>query len=364
MEASFTYDSARFDVYAGTMCIFIGQTAMDYYRAHRYGGLGQPLFARDARQAVASSNAHSNILDVLSVDLRKYDILWPPEVPTVLVTDPKATRNTSKVSYRLYSEAITAGMIIELERNVYIPSVEFHFLLSARYLPLCQLVELGYELCGCYSLGPYENPFADRPDPLTTPLKLQHFIENHKGVKGSRTAMQAVSRIASGSWSPMESKLATCMAMSSRQGGYEYGLPRCNHEIQLSSAETPLDGRHSFYIDLLFVHRDSHQKLHRGALEYDGSQHRSEQARGRDRAKTHVLEARGIDIMHLAFEDINTFNKFDHQMKTFGRMIKVKRNLPSLDVIQARQRVYNTLFSKAGMANPGGYQIAEVDEEG
>ncbi|WP_350455070.1 DUF2726 domain-containing protein [Slackia heliotrinireducens] len=351
-------------MYAGTMCIFIGQTAMDYYRAHRYGGLGQPLFACDARQAVASSNAHSNIQDVLSVDLRKYDILWPPEVPTILVTDKNAIRPTDKVNYRLYSGQITAGMVVRIDKDVYLPSVEFHFLLSADNLPLAQLIELGFELCGNYDLGPYNDPFALRPEQLTTPSKLKCFLEGHKGVKGCKKALQAVSCIASGSWSPMESKLATAMSLRSRCGGYEYGIPRCNHEIKLSNAETPLDGRRSFYIDLLFIHKDCHSKLHRGAIEYDGLMHQSEQAQAKDRAKTHVLEARGIDVMHLAFEDINTFNKFDHQMQTFGRMIKVKRKPASLEVIMARQQVYDTLFSQKGMANPGGYQISEVDEVG
>ncbi|MCL1895345.1 MAG: hypothetical protein FWG03_02225 [Clostridiales bacterium] len=117
-----------------------------------------------------------------------------------------------------------------------VSSPEFCFLQMAGQLTLAKLIELGYELCGVYSMpnaddkNVPERGFYNR-QPLTSIKKLKAFLDSMPGVKGRKKAMRALRYLRDGSASPMETKLAILLTLPYMLGGYGFSLPEMNKRI-------------------------------------------------------------------------------------------------------------------------------------
>ena len=115
-------------------------------------------------------------------------------------------------------------------------SPEVLFLQMAAQLSLIELVRLGYELCGSYTLPMAQPNYAGTPrgfcrrSPLTSVAKLNEHITlccNSRYVKNTRAALRYV---VDGAASPKETELCMLMVLPRKMGGYGLELPSIKHK--------------------------------------------------------------------------------------------------------------------------------------
>ena len=105
---------------------------------------------------------------------------------------------------------------------------EICFIQMASSLSFYHLIELGFELCGGYSIGDNEYRL-----PVTTVSRLTTFVDEAKGMKGRRKAQRAVRYIRDGSASHMETKMAMILGLPCSFGGFGLGMPEMNREVSV-----------------------------------------------------------------------------------------------------------------------------------
>ncbi|MCL1895041.1 MAG: hypothetical protein FWG03_00685 [Clostridiales bacterium] len=151
-----------------------------------------------------------------------------------------------------------------------VSSPEFCFLQMASQLTVVKLIELGYELCGVYSMPNASDKnvpirgFHNR-QPLTNIKKLKAFLESMPGVKGHKKAVRALRFVINGSASPMETKLAMFLTLPYMLGGYGFCLPEMNERIDIPKASRELFGKSYYVCDLFWPDEGI-------AVEYDSDQ--------------------------------------------------------------------------------------------
>lgn len=128
---------------------------------------------------------------------------------------------------------------------------EVLFLNMAATSSLVELVKLGYELCGGYSLFPAGskdvNPsrsFIPR-EPLTTAAKLGAYVYAAGHSRSVRKARMALRYIVDGSASPKETELCMLLVMPRRMGGYGFEKPLISHSSDVLArmvSATPSSG--------------------------------------------------------------------------------------------------------------------------
>lgn len=118
---------------------------------------------------------------------------------------------------------------VRLERDVYYACPELCFVQLAEHLDLIELIELGYELCGCYTQTQDESVETEyNLEPVTSLRRLQWFTESNSHLKGSRKARRALRYIRANSYSPMESILVMLLCLPVMLGGYGIPWPQLN----------------------------------------------------------------------------------------------------------------------------------------
>ena len=144
---------------------------------------------------------------------------------------------------------------IRLRRNMggsslCVVSPEVLFLQMAAQLSAIELVKLGYELCGNYSLPMSQPNYAGVPrgfvarKALTNVAKLNDFMDAHASNRSVRNARAALRHVADGSVSPKQTELCMLMVLPRKMGGYGLSAPSCTCEAaSLGNAAAGLSGR-------------------------------------------------------------------------------------------------------------------------
>jgi len=184
-----------------------------------------------------------------------------------------------------------------------VSSPEFCFLQLANQLPLPRLIQLGYELCGKYSipvrgdLNAPEKGFYKR-DSLTSVNALQAFIDRMPGINGHRMATHALRYILDGSASPMEAKLAILLTLPYKLGGFNLYLPELNYRIVPSKTVKQSASKSFYSCDLYWPDYDL-------AVEYDSDLcHTGSKRIASDSKKRNTLALMGISVITVTKEQI------------------------------------------------------------
>ena len=136
-----------------------------------------------------------------------------------------------------------------------VSSPEFCYLQMANQLSLVHLIELGYELCGTYSMpaGRESELSAEglfNRVPLTSRKRLKAFAERMPGMKGRQKVMRALRYLNDGSASPMETKLSVLLTLPYKLGGYSFPMPELNSRIIPSKAAKRISSKACYICDL------------------------------------------------------------------------------------------------------------------
>jgi len=180
------------------------------------------------------------------------------------------------------------------------------------------LIELGYEMCGSYSLpvaGDQKTPgrgFYNRL-PLSNIKKLTEFIASMPGFKGRKKAARALRFILDGSASPMETKLSILLTLPYKLGGFGLPMPELNVRIKPRKTDRRTTGKEFYVCDLFWPDKDV-------AVEYDsnlfhtGSAHITD-----DSKKRNALKAMGIGVITVTTQQIYDNSEFEMAARTIAK---------------------------------------------
>jgi len=236
----------------------------------------------------------------------------------ITVNSRDLRRPSQAIKPHVSEEPFPSGAITDTGTGLLVSSPELCFLQMATELSLVELIELGYELCGSYSLyGPgypntpvspgtqtspvqashtqnkqEEDGFYSRP-PLTSVKKLRSFLAKAKGSKGARKATRALKYIADDSASPMETILAILLTLPYHMGGYGLPMPILNHRIKMTRAAKQTSDRAYYLCDFYWA-------LKNVAVEYDSTSHHGTIIRiAADSTRRNSLTTTGLTIISI-----------------------------------------------------------------
>lgn len=115
-------------------------------------------------------------------------------------------------------------------------SPEVLFLQMAAQFTLIELIRLGFELCGSYSLPMAQPNYARTPrgfsrrNALTSVAKLSAYITLQSSGRNVKNARAALRYVIDGAASPKETELCMLMVLPRKMGGYGLQLPAINHK--------------------------------------------------------------------------------------------------------------------------------------
>lgn len=139
----------------------------------------------------------------------------------------------------IYSTAMPRGAFIQVGHRLAVSSPELLFIELARELPLPELVMVGFECCGGFSLDP-ESPGCGNAK-MNVPsqsrvARLMRFACSASRIRGARRALRALKFVADDAWSPMEAVIATMLMLPIEEGGYGLGPCELNRRFETPDA--------------------------------------------------------------------------------------------------------------------------------
>jgi hypothetical protein len=231
------------------------ESALEYWRLARSGQI-------DHRGVPRSKALAAKGLKIKSLDSFGSFNLTPPL--HILVPEGNARRISRKVSCHVWGTALPRGCFIGIEKGLLVSSPEFSYLQMAGKLPFLKLIELGFELCGTYTMSPDSRAKFQLRDSLTSVAKLRAFLEKMPGARGCAKARKALEYVADNSASPMETLLTMLLSLPHRLGGYGFAIPLLNHRIDISTTAKKAADKRYYVCDLYWP-------ASKVAVEYDSS---------------------------------------------------------------------------------------------
>ncbi|MGI6106112.1 MAG: hypothetical protein ACOYD7_08030 [Raoultibacter sp.] len=208
-----------------------------------------------------------------------------------LVAEKELRRFNKDVVCHVWTSPLPKGSVYNIGRGVYACSPELCFVQMARNMSLLQLIKLGYELCGLYTVSE-EGLFQAQP--LTTVDKLKSFISKAGGVRGTKKASKALQYVRDNSASPMETCLAMLLSLPYRLGGYGFEKLILNHPIQTTELTCGVLLPKTYICDLFWPDAGL-------AIEYDSDQYHTKSDQiAHDSIKRTDLGVVGIKVISVA----------------------------------------------------------------
>lgn len=282
----------------------------------------------------------------------------------VLVREGQGTRNSQKIRRHRSVLRYPRGSFIKVEPHVFVCAPELVFVQMAARLSFGELLALGYELCGCYSVGHGDESKLVRR-PLTSPARLVAFCSQIENARGAKVARAVAAQILAKSGSPMETELAIAAFTSVRRGGLGVEPARLNEPIELSRSASHATGLDRVVGDCYW--RDAHL-----VIEYDGREaHSSDHQRVRDSRKRDALMMDGIDLVTITAPQLRNVTQsislLDNAARRIGKPKRARRpeHMKKHLILRAQAQKYHRecLGGSSGWEYLGGGDRHEVRGE-
>ena len=235
-----------------------------------------------------------------------------------MVGNVEARRKRKAMRLHFFAGQTHEGCFIRIDDGLFVSSPEFCFLQMASLLPLAGLIELGYELCGTYSLPAAGDPNVPERGfhirrPLTGTRRLTAFLDRMPGANGHQNAVKAVRYILEGSASPMETKLSIILTLPYRLGGFGFPTPELNFRVVPSKTDKKFSSKESYVCDLFWPDHDL-------AVEYDSVLFHAGQGQiANDSKKKNVLVMMDVTVISVTKQQLYSLGEF---WKTAGAIAK------------------------------------------
>lgn len=153
-------------------------------------------------------------------------------------------------------------------KGIAIPCPELLLAQMAEEASMPELIAIGHELCGRYTLRPSSSPLSSVSDiPAATSVKqIRTLFKDAKRLRGHNALRFALPRIRDGSLSPQETCLSTIVQLPINLGGYQIGKVDLNENMGPSTELAKALKASSRTPDMLF-------RGTRIGLNYDGDVH-------------------------------------------------------------------------------------------
>lgn len=232
--------------------IITNDSALEFWRLHRRSRVNFVF-----RKCLRKPPCESSISTVLH-----HVETWNLTMPLDIMVGEKGSRRPSKaILPHVCSNPLPDNAILEASNGLYVISPELCFFQMAGRYSLAELIALGNELCGSYSLPPIPSAGIDQDvsnqplynlPKLTNVKKLKAFAARMEGWLGYRLALKALQYIADDSASPMETILFILLTLPYRYGGFALPAPELNGRIDPEYRMARFSGGSFYRGDLLW----------------------------------------------------------------------------------------------------------------
>lgn len=171
----------------------------------------------------------------LTISKVKHDLGLPERRPLdVLVPDALSRLRVPGVANHVWTMTARGLWFLELGTSgVAIPCPELLLAQMAEVVDLPELIAIGHELCGTYTLPPRGSrgsAFTGTPA-VTSEERVRELLRHSKGLRGRGVLRAAVPRIRDGSASAQETCLSTMAQLATDQFGYQLGKVDLNQTV-------------------------------------------------------------------------------------------------------------------------------------
>ena len=249
------------------------------------------------------------------------ELFCPPPLSAPLhaiLSRSSTNRLPFEIKLHVFKGETPTGCFVDTNDGYVVSSPEFCFLQLASLLPLTRIIQLGYELCGKYSIpirrdsNMLKKGYYDR-EPLTSVKALQAFLERMSGAKGHQMALRALRYILDGSASPMETKLAMLLTLPYKMGGYSLNSPELNYRIVPTKAARQSGSKSYYCCDLFWPDYNL-------AAEYDSDfYHDNSKSITKDAKKRNVLSVMRINVITVTREQVYDRGDLENVAKALAR---------------------------------------------
>ena len=205
---------------------------------------------------------------------------------SVLVRDASSRRQSLLIRARCCPLDLPEGSFNKLRESLYLASPELVFARMGAFVPEMRLAEIGLNLCGRYYKNLDTGKIDDRHELLTTPAKIERYLDKVSDMRGVKKARKALRWVVGNSGSPAESKMKLQFGNPLWAGGMGLPFTHLNFDVRAGRLAY-LSEQNEFCID--YVNPD----LKKG-MEYDGED--CHQDASKDKRRRNALEALGWHV--------------------------------------------------------------------
>lgn len=212
------------------MTVFLGPVSSLRYWRSKDPYHGEQLIIERMQDGSPVEFAHT----IKQLETIQFWGLRPEDGPLdIVVPDASLRTGTSKLSVTVLPSSIFPRAFCRAYKDVCVCSPELTFILMGAKCSFYPLLELGYELCGSYSIDDSNEGFFNH-DPLTTAQDILEVLDGACRIRGSEPARKAVRHIVDNTRSPSESVLAMMLALPTKLRGFGLDGFTSNEAIPVS----------------------------------------------------------------------------------------------------------------------------------
>ena len=174
---------------------------------------------------------------------------------------------------------------------------------------------------------------------------VRDFLAENEGARGRRAAEVALSYVADGAASPMESAVYLLLVLPYKRGGYRLPRPLLNYEIKLDDKARKLFGGRSCWGDLCWP--DSHLDLeYLGRPSHEGANNMLS-----DRRRTLAIEEAGYEVIEITKEQVFDLVAFDIVARRIAAKLGKRLDTKKCGVAPERQALSRVLLDFMALEN-------------
>lgn len=218
------------------------------------------------------------------------------------VTSASASHNhrTDAVAFHRSEGSFAGTGLLSVGEGVRVTTAALSFVQAAAVLPLIDLLELGFELCGTYRRRRGALPTRYGVDPLLSIRQLTAFLRRNPGMRGAKQARRALQYIVEKAESPREAKCALLFGLPRALGGYGLGMPVMGHEVACTGEAYAIAETRALRCDLYWPSA-------RLCMEYQSRAfHEGELHRARDSRRVNALRAMDIEAVPVTDNELES----------------------------------------------------------
>ena len=317
------------------------QSALEYWRIRRT--LPNDTASRRCRAALPNNPPATDLVKSFGLSLPIH----------IMLANHNSRWGSATMTQHIFAGETPVGCFTNTEQGFYVSSPEFCFLQMAGIMTFVELIELGFELCGTYSMPIKEDAsvikvgFYQR-QALTNTKKLAKFLESLRGVKGSKKAKRALRYVLDGSASPMETKLSILLTLPYKSGGFGFVQPELNSRIIPSKTAKRSSSKKSYVCDLYWSDYDL-------AVEYDSEQfHTGFADIAKDSKKRNALTLMGVTVITVTKQQFYSAIEFEKVARVLANCLGKRLVFKNPSFSDAHHGLRNQLlgsFSRSAVAS-------------